>query len=234
MTEGPSRLAPEGVHLIPLESLSAAPDNPRTQMLELEDLAASIRVHGVLQPAIVRPVNGELGKFQLIDGERRWRASRLAGRTHLPCLIRLANERLRQELMLVTNLQRRNLTVIEEAKAYHRLEKLGWTQGEIARQVGRSPGHISRRVLLLTLPKATQQAVAAKKIPIDRALGYDSGGPRDIFEADEQLSQAWRSLRQEILDSGDRVLIQRLREFAKAYQARVRLHGQPIPEEAAS
>jgi len=105
-----------------------------------------------------------------------------------------------------------------------RVLDMGWTQRELAARIGKSQAYVSRRLLVLTLPKRVQGAIAAKKISVDQALGYDSGGPRDIFEADEQLSNAWRALRQEVLDTHDRLLIGLLRDFAKAYQARQRAY----------
>src|SRR5207244_8179733 len=103
----------------------------------LNELADSIREHGVVQPIVVRPL--EDGFFQLIAGERRWRAAQRAGRTRIPAVVREAGEHSALELALIENLQREDLNPMEEAQAYERLiDDFGMTQEEVARRVGQS------------------------------------------------------------------------------------------------
>jgi ParB family chromosome partitioning protein len=121
----------------------------------LAELADSIRAHGVVQPVIVRPL--EDGFFQLIAGERRWRASQLAGLTRVPAVVREADEHSALELALVENLQRADLNPIEEAEAYHRLiVEFGLTQEEVARRVGKNRATIANMLRLLRLPAEVQ------------------------------------------------------------------------------
>lgn len=217
---------PEGDYrLLPIGQVIPSRDNPRQNHGPLNELRDSIKENGILEPLLV--MNGP--PFLLIAGERRWAAAKLAGLTEVPCIVRPMSQPARRVAMIVENLQRRGLEPIEEAEAYRQLVESGRSQREIAISVGKSQAHVSRRLLLLELPKAVQKQVAARTLPIDRALGYEpkpaaaltdegSSGP-DIFEADEALDRAWRELRQDTIDSGDRRSIQLLGAFAKAFKA---------------
>ena len=144
----------------PLKSLSVAkieplPGNPRKHFDEaaLEELAASIASRGVIQPIIVRPKGA--GRYQLVAGERRWRAAQRARLHEIPALVRDLSEREVMALALIENLQREDLNPVEEARAYQRLsEDEGMTQAEIARMVEKSRSHVANLQRLLGLPGA--------------------------------------------------------------------------------
>lgn len=129
----------------------------------LKSLADSIREHGVLQPLIVRPT-GE-GRYQIVAGERRWRAARLAGLTEVPVIIRELEPRQLMEVALVENLQREDLNPIEEADGYQTLmTKFGLTQDQIAQRVGRSRPAVANALRLLNLPKEAIKLVKEGKL----------------------------------------------------------------------
>ena len=133
----------------------------------LQELAASIREHGVLQPLLVRPV--EEG-YQIVAGERRWRAARLAGLQTIPVNIREMDDAQAMSIALVENLQREDLNPIEEAEGYKRLsESTGWTQEEIAKQVGRSRPAVANALRLLSLPQEVVQMVRDGKLSTGHA-----------------------------------------------------------------
>ena len=117
----------------------------------LEELAASIKEHGVMQPVVVRPIQD--GRYELIIGERRWRASQIAGLETIPCMIREVDDLVSSEMMLVENIQREDLNPLEEAQAYKRLiDEYHLTQDQIAARVGRSRSFIANSMRLLNLP----------------------------------------------------------------------------------
>lgn len=135
-------------------------DQPRKQFDEdaLNELADSIAKHGVLQPLLVRPLLN--GGYQLVAGERRWRASRIAGLTEVPVVIKELTDAQVAELALVENVQREDLNPLEEANGYKELsEKYGYTQDEISSMVGRSRSAVANALRLLSLPSAVQELV---------------------------------------------------------------------------
>lgn len=207
----------EPLHVVDIElrALTPAPDNPRQNRGDISELVASIRSVGILQPLLVSSEPGP--GYRIVCGERRWAAAVELGLTAVPCLVRTFTELERQEAMLIENLQRHNLSPLEEANAFQRLIGLGYSQRRIAERVGKSQGYVSRRLLLLSLPAATQERVDRHEVPLDEALGYRSGPAEDIFAADEQLQQTWRALRHEVLECGDRRLVRLMREFSTAY-----------------
>lgn len=119
--------------------------------VKLKELALSIQEHGVVQPVIVRPV--ALGKYELVAGERRWRACKIAGVDKIPAIIRKLGEKETSEIALIENIQRENLNPIEEGTAYKTLiEEYGLTQEELSRRVGKSRPFIANTIRLLALP----------------------------------------------------------------------------------
>jgi ParB family transcriptional regulator, chromosome partitioning protein len=125
---------------------------------ELEALAQSVRVKGVLQPLLVRPVEELEAAFELIAGERRWRAAQRAGLHRVPVLVRTLADREVLEIALIENLQREDLTVLEEANAYRRLiDEFGRTQGAIAEALGKSRSHVANMLRLLALPEIVRR-----------------------------------------------------------------------------
>ena len=130
-------------------------DQPRTDFVEeaLAELAESIAQHGVLQPILVRPVSGAC--YQIVAGERRWRASRMAGLTEVPVIIRELTDQEVMEIALIENLQREDLSPIEEALGYKSLmDTYEFTQDDVAKTVGKSRSAISNAIRLLSLPQA--------------------------------------------------------------------------------
>jgi ParB family chromosome partitioning protein len=203
---------------LPVTALVPASDNPRRGRGKLADLAASIASVGVLQPLLVTAVDDD-DRYRIVCGERRWAAAVRAGLESVPCIVCVLTEIQRHEAMLIENLQRSNLSKMDEAQAYARLMDLGLSQRDIASRVGRSQAHISRRMRLLTLPVETRTLVDDGELPLEHALGYRSGPPTDLYGADEQLQRAWMALRAGVIESGDHHLIRLLRQFAAAHSA---------------
>ena len=151
----PSAVGPAGgLALLAVADIEPHPEQPRRHFDEaaLDELAASIAARGVIQPVIVRPLAG--GRYQLVAGERRWRAAQRAQLHEIPALVRNLTEREVMALALIENLQREDLNPIEEARAYHRLATAeGMTQAEIARMVDKSRSHVANFQRLLSLPE---------------------------------------------------------------------------------
>jgi len=156
--------APQGVTEAPLASITPNPHQPRAAIRDqdLVELAASIEEHGVIQPLIVaRAPDG----YQLIAGERRWRAARLAGLTTVPVIVKDVASSEMLELALVENVQRSDLNALEEAIAYHQLtEEFGLTQEQVARRVGKSRVAVANTLRLLKAAHSVQEALLADKI----------------------------------------------------------------------
>lgn len=154
---------------IPLDQLRPNPYQPRTVFTDeaLKELAASIKEHGVFQPIIVkRSIKG----YEIIAGERRYRASKLAGLESIPAIIRNFTDEQMMEIALLENLQRENLSAIEEAQAYYNLQtNLNLTQEELATKVGKSRSHITNMLGLLRLPSIVQEMVNKKQISMGHA-----------------------------------------------------------------
>jgi ParB family transcriptional regulator, chromosome partitioning protein len=160
----PQRQQPSGSTEIPLDRIEPNPRQPRQRFSaeELEALAASIREHGVLQPVLVTET---LDGYQLVAGERRFRAARLAGLERIPAVIRQLADRDQLEIALVENLQRADLGPIEEATAYRSLiAEFGLTHEEVARRIGRAKSTITNTLRLLDLEPRVQQALTDERI----------------------------------------------------------------------
>jgi ParB family chromosome partitioning protein len=145
-----------GLRTLAVGAMEPGPFQPREAMDEaaLAELAASIREHGVLQPILVRPMKGRPDRFQIIGGERRWRAAQAAGLHDVPALVREFSDREAMAAGLVENLQRQDLNALEEAEGYGRLtEQFGLTQEALARAVGKSRPHVANTLRLLNLPE---------------------------------------------------------------------------------
>jgi ParB family transcriptional regulator, chromosome partitioning protein len=162
----PSTLAPS--HL-PLASIHANPMQPRTvfQADRLEELAASIRANGIIQPIVVREYQGG---YQIVAGERRWRAAKIAGIADVPVVVQDVADPRMLELALIENIQREDLNPIETAHAYERLSReLGLSHEEIGRRTGKDRTSITNIVRLLKLPKEVQLLVAEHRISMGHA-----------------------------------------------------------------
>ncbi len=150
---------------IPISDIERNPHQPRKNFdhAELEDLISSIREHGILQPIVVTPLGG--GKYQLIAGERRLRASTIAGLKTIPAIVREATELQKLELAIIENVQRADLNAIDEAIAYQRLiDEFGMTQEDVGIKMGKSRPYVANAVRLLQLPDEIKQALIEKKI----------------------------------------------------------------------
>ena len=139
--------------MVPIEHVTRNPRNPRRYFDEgeLQELAASIRQHGIVQPVVVRPVTN--GNYEIIAGERRWRASQLAGFAEIPVIIRDVDDRTALELAIVENVQRSDLNPLEEALGYEQLiAEHGYTQNDLGEIIGKSRSHVANSLRLLKLP----------------------------------------------------------------------------------
>lgn len=149
--------------------LHPATDNPRTDVGDVDEMATTMKQLGVLEPLVVSK-NGASG-YTVVAGHRRLAAAKQAGLKTVPCVVHEdLSDQARAEMMLVENLQRTDLTPIEEAKAYRRLTELGRSQRDLAKVVGRSQSHISKRVALLKLPEVALAAVDSGGITLETAI----------------------------------------------------------------
>ena len=142
--------------LVPIEKLHPNPDQPRRDFSkeDLATLAASIREKGIIQPLIVRPVPNLPDEFQIVAGERRWRAAQLANLHEVPVLVRKLNDTEAIEIAIIENIQRADLNPVEEALAYRQLmDKFGHTQEKLAESLSKSRSHIANLIRLLNLPE---------------------------------------------------------------------------------
>ncbi len=140
---------------VSIGKIVANPNNPRRDFGEsdLSELAQSIERHGVVQPVVVRPSPTSTG-FEIIAGERRWRAAQRAGLTKVPVIIREVDDRAALELAIVENIQRADLNPVEEANGYQQLiDEHGYTQAELAKVIGKSRSHVANTLRLLVLPE---------------------------------------------------------------------------------
>jgi len=194
---GTSELDVEQLREIDIDRILPNSQQPRKSFDEesLEELANSIRQHGVVQPIVVRAL--EDGFFQLIAGERRWRASQRAGLTRVPAVIRQAAEHDTLEIALIENLQRQDLNPLEEAQAYERLiVDFGMTQDEVARRVGKNRATVANMLRLLKLPTEVQQWVRDNKLSTGHAKALLSlSEPDAILDAARKVIQGNLSVR---------------------------------------
>ena len=156
----------------PIELLRRNPDQPRRHFgeAELEELTESIREKGVLSPILVRPAPGAPGEFQIVAGERRWRAAQRAGLRTIPVNVRELNDLDVLEIGLIENVQRADLNPLEEAAAYKVLiERFGRTQEAVAQAVGKSRPHVANALRLLALPEPVRDHLAAGRLSAGHA-----------------------------------------------------------------
>jgi ParB family chromosome partitioning protein len=145
---------------VPIEFLHPNPNNPRKQFTDsdLEDLTTSIREKGLLQPLVVRQRGS--GEYEIVAGERRWRAAQRAGIHEVPVLIRDLSDGEALEIALIENIQRADLNALEEARAYQQLiDQFNYTQQQLAESVGKSRSHIANTIRLLTLPESVRRHI---------------------------------------------------------------------------
>ena len=159
-----------GVARLAVADIAANPHQPRRHFdsAAMDDLVSSVKAHGVLQPILVRPVAG--GRFEIIAGERRWRAAQAAGLHEMPAVVRPLDDRTAFEIALIENIQRSDLNAVEEARGYKRLiEEFGHTQQALSTIVGKSRSHVTNLLRLLDLPEAVQAMVEAGSLAMGHA-----------------------------------------------------------------
>jgi ParB family chromosome partitioning protein len=164
--------AARGARQTPIEFLRPNPRNPRKRFddAELDELAASIKARGVIQPVVVRAVPGVADAYEIIAGERRWRAAQRAGIHEIPVLVVEAGDREALEIAIVENVQRADLGALEEAAGYAQLgEAYGYSHGDIARVVSKSRSHVANTLRLAGLPEHTRALLAGGQISAGHA-----------------------------------------------------------------
>lgn len=169
-----------GVSLIPIENIEANPFNPRTHFdtVLLKELSESIAIHGIIQPLTVRKLGRD--KYQLISGERRFRASQMAGLKEVPAYVRVANDQSMLEMALVENIQREDLNSIEVALSYQLLiDEIGLTQDQLAQKISKSRSSITNHLRLLKLPAEIQLGVRDGLISMGHARALVSAGDEE-------------------------------------------------------
>ncbi len=202
--------------VVPIEMIARNPNNPRRMFRdeEIEELTRSIRDHGVIQPVVVRPAKGGRAGFELIAGERRWRAAQRAGLTEIPVIVRDVDDKAALELAIIENVQRADLNPIEEAQGYQQLiDDHGYTQADLGDVIGKSRSHVANTLRLLKLPDAVRTMVS------DGILS--SGHARCLITASDPLALARRvvdgglSVRQTeaLVQAGDSVSAPKAKSF---------------------
>jgi len=160
----------QGPTMLPIEQIHSNPDQPRAYFdkEKLEELARSIADKGVLQPIVVRPAGPD--RYEIVAGERRWRAAQLARLHEMPVVVRSFNEQEALSVAIIENIQRHDLNALEEARAYVRLmEEFGHTHDEVAKVVGKSRSHITNLIRLLDLPRKAQGYLMTGQLSMSHA-----------------------------------------------------------------
>lgn len=211
-TNSTSSVGMGGVSLIPIEAIEANPFNPRTHFdnVLLKELSESIAVHGIIQPLTVRKLGRD--KYQLISGERRFRASQMAGLKEVPAYVRVANDQSMLEMALVENIQREDLNSIEVALSYQLLiEEIGLTQDQLAQKISKSRSSITNHLRLLKLPAEIQLGVRDGLISMGHARALVSAGEEEKqLEIYRQIIDHQLSVREveELLKSGAKRVVE--------------------------
>ena len=171
----PEAPVPTADRHVPIEFVSRNANNPRRQFDEadLQDLARSIAQHGIVQPVVVRPA-GE-GRYEIIAGERRWRAAQRAGLVEIPVIIRDVDDRTALEIAIVENVQRSDLNPLDEALGYEQLiAEHGYTQNDLGDIIGKSRSHVANSLRLLKLPEQVRDMLALGKLTAGHARAIAS------------------------------------------------------------
>ncbi len=197
-SNGEDKSAIGSVSLISIQDIEANPFNPRTHFEQeaLEELSKSIEVHGIIQPLTLRSTGR--GKYQLISGERRFRASQIAGLTEVPAYVRVANDQEMLEMALVENIQREDLNAIEVALSYQRLiEECSLTQEQMSQKIAKSRSSITNHLRLLKLPAEIQKSVRDGQISMGHARALVSAGEEELqLELHERVLNEQLSVRE--------------------------------------
>jgi ParB family chromosome partitioning protein len=180
-----------------IELIQPNPDQPRRYFSEAEivELAESIREKGVLQPILVRPAPHHAGRFEIVAGERRWRAAQRAGLTTMPTVVRELDDQQVLEIAIIENVQREDLNALEEAAAYKALiERFNRTQDNVARAVGKSRSHVANTLRLLQLPADIQDHVLAGRLSAGHARAIATS--ENAADLAERIVKAGMSVRE--------------------------------------
>ena len=208
---------------VPIERLQSNPDQPRRDFreTELNELAASIRQRGIIQPIVVRPEPGRPGYYQIVAGERRWRAAQRARLHEIPIVVREVDDRAMLELAIIENVQRSDLNPIEEASGYAQLiERFAHTQEAMSEIVGKSRSHVANTLRLLGLPEQVQQMLRSGKL--------SAGHARALINATDPVALAEIAVRKGLT-------VRQVEELARRVAAprrRPRGHGGPKHKDA--
>jgi len=204
---------------LPIELMSPNPRNPRRHFAEgeLDDLSQSIREHGVVQPVVVRPIqNGS--RYEIIAGERRWRAAQKAGLTEVPVIVRDVSDRVALELAIVENVQRADLNPLEEALGYQQLvDEHGYSQADLGQVIGKSRSHVANTLRLLKLPESV------KAMMVHGALS--AGHARTLITADDPEKLARR-----IVDGG--LSVRQAEALAQEPESQSAKRREPVEKDA--
>ncbi|MCF1474087.1 MULTISPECIES: ParB/RepB/Spo0J family partition protein [Rhizobium/Agrobacterium group] len=210
-----SRAVVSADRMVPIEFVSRNPRNPRRYFDEtvLQELAGSIRQHGIVQPVVVRTIG--TGRYEIIAGERRWRAAQLAGLVEIPVIVRDVDDRTALELAIVENVQRADLNPLEEAMGYEQLiAEHGYTQNDLGEIIGKSRSHVANSLRLLKLPDPVRDMLA------DGSLS--AGHARALVSTSDP-----NSLARQIVSKGMSV-----RDAERLAQNDIKGQGQPKPHVA--
>jgi len=206
--------------LVPIEKVHPNPDQPRRTFIKerLEELASSIGARGIVQPLIVRQMPGDAGSYQIVAGERRWRAAQIAKLHEVPVVVRDFSDLEVLEIAIIENIQRTDLNPIEEAAGYRQLlDKFGHTQEQLAESLGKSRSHIANRMRLLQLPADVQALVQDGKL--------SSGHARALITSPSPSELAWQVVARELS-------VRETEKLAKASAAEGREKTDPTPKKA--
>ena len=168
----PTRGEVRATHKLPVAFLRPNRLQPRKRFApeDLNDLAESVKEKGVLQPILVRPIKGEANAYEIVAGERRWRAAQMAKLHDVPVVVREMGDSESLEIAIIENVQRADLNAIEEAAAYYELmERFKYTQEQVAKEVGKSRSHIANTLRLLTLPEPVRALIREGKLSAGHA-----------------------------------------------------------------
>ena len=201
--------------IVPIEQLAPSAIQPRKQFddEELDSLADSLRRHGLLQPILVRPDNA--GQFEIVAGERRWRAAQRAGLHEIAVVVKEMDDRTLIEMALIENLQREDLSPFEEAEAYQNLaQTYGYSHEQIGEAVGKSRPHIANAVRLLNLPKEVRQMIEAGAL--------SAGHGRALLSAREPIAMAKRAV-------AEGLNVRDIEKLVKAEQLAPKERSAPLP-----
>ncbi len=239
LTNPPVAEAKTGPLEIAIASIEMNPRQPRRHFDhgQMDDLIVSIKAHGILQPVLVSKKAD--GKYQLIAGERRLRAATMAGLLQVPAVVRETSDQERLELALIENIQRQDLSPLEEAQAYEELHRsFHLTQDEIAKKVGKSRSQVSNTIRLLQLPEQMQQALLEGRLSASNArtllaLEVDHereklfeamiAGRYTVREAEEQVGAKGRARPRRLIDSNIRAAEEQIRSYL---QCKVKIRRQ--------